>query len=354
MREMMRESLICEALKNWSKKTTLKAISPIMNSKSTLTRALWTSFILLFAVILAQKLHHLITDYFNYDVVTQIELVDNSTTSSSSTMSRHQRRHSSFIQSPSPTVTIRFIDWLDYNSYLSRFGKINITDSPSQYVMMSSFGPREAFDEAKKRFLAAWSIDESRVGAAGGPNDWYCGGGRIELNKHLLLNSIVTCRVNGVQNCSRDDFDLIDPESSSTPAALIFRREFKSLRVEISLDPTFSSSESPVSSERGLQLVLGDHRQHEFLARVSEVDTDAGDTPIFIRPGRHHSIRIDRTSIYLLPEPFNKCIDNDDDDDKKNLNNLTTQSRFDSDAPLYQQTIDILGTYSQKYCYKVF
>ena len=330
LKERETNNSIGDALKNWSKKTTLRAISPIMNSKSALTRTLWTSFILLFTAVLAQKLNLLITDYFKYDVDTQIKLVDNNDLSLSS-----------------PTVTIRLIDWLDYNAYLRKFKKTNYTDSASTHVVKSWLGPREAFDEARNKFLASMGIEESRRDT----EDDYDDNGNfkgVELNKQLLINSIVSCYVDGEVCDGERDFVLVDGQSSGQPAALQFRRPFTNLRVEMFLD-TMYASQSPVSSERGVELVLSDQRHEYTIIRGVDNDDDA-ESPILLRPARCTFIRLERTSVFLLPEPFNNCID-DEEFESKSLNEAA--ARINLDEPLYKQAIDLLGFYSQKYCFKV-
>lgn len=185
----LRERSIGEAIRSWSAKTTLRAISPIMNSKSSMTRALWTSFIVLFAFVLAQKLDQLVSDYLEFKAVTKIKLIENEIDEQSS-----------------PMLAIKFSNWINYASYLRKFRKTNITEDPNKFLFRNPLGPIEAFAEGKRSFLASLVIDESRID----PNDEWTQ--MQPLNTERLLNSIVSCQFNGV-DCDIDDFELIEGRS---------------------------------------------------------------------------------------------------------------------------------------------
>jgi len=194
-------SKISEALTNWSKRTTLRAISLIINSKSKLKRCLWASFILLFAAVLAQKIDQLVTDYFKYNAVSQIKLIDDK---------------SPDFRVGFPMVAFKFINWLNYSSYLKKTGKLFSTESPYTFLMISPFGPREAFFKAKNKFRASFVIEESRFESEEGE--------KLSLNKELILNSIISCRFDNI-TCGIDDFLVIEGRSHQS-AHLVFKNPY--------------------------------------------------------------------------------------------------------------------------------
>lgn len=191
---MEREATVGQAFKNWSKKTTLRVLSIILNSRTTLTRVICTSFILLFGVILIQKIVDRIQDYLKDQVGTQIT---------------HTYK-SSGLEDEALLVTFKFINWLKYSSYLKRFRKTNFTDSPRKYLKKSLHGSRRALYEAKKNFEATLVISESQIDVS-----------ELSLNQELILNSIISCRYNDIQ-CDLNDFKLIEADLTNA-AYLQFR-----------------------------------------------------------------------------------------------------------------------------------
>lgn len=177
---------VIETLKSWAKKSTLRAFSIILNSNSSLTRTLWTSFILLFAMILAKKASQLVDTYYEYEVRTVVQQGgDVDTRSSSCTFPAD--------------VTIKLINWLDFDSYVRTFWAF---EEPKKYLRTAAGGPQQAFIEATDSFRAEYLIAKSKFSD------------ELErsLRRELVEKAIVKCRF-GNKTCGIDDFELIEGQS---------------------------------------------------------------------------------------------------------------------------------------------
>lgn len=86
----------------WSKKTRLPAVSNIADNKSSLIlKLIWIFCIILFGIFLIIKIFYLIINYFNYEKLTnlQIKAIENET--------------------EFPVVTVKFLNWLNYDRFIS-------------------------------------------------------------------------------------------------------------------------------------------------------------------------------------------------------------------------------------------
>ena len=111
------------------------------------------------------------------------------------------------------------------------------------------------------------------------------------------------------------------------------------LKLEIFLG--INTSISPIESESGLELYISDPNQN------FKIDFNLDENPILIRPGRSIKMVIQPTITDLLPKPYNNC------GEKYSDSSLVPPSSTTQVNDLYHQTISLIGSYSQKYCFEV-
>lgn len=99
------------------------------------------------------------------------------------------------------------------------------------------------------------------------------------------------------------------------------------------------TSETPIETKYGVELYLSDPNEHRFV--TSDLKNE---NPILLRPARHTRVLLEPWTKKFLPEPYSKCVDTASGADIK---------RQSTDTDLYEQTLDLIGFYSQKYCFNV-
>lgn len=297
-----RRKSIKKELTKWSKKTTISGIPKITESKGLLSKFIWISVIVLFSVILMQKILGLILEYYNYNVITRIKL------------------ESTENLMPFPAVTFKLINWLNFKKFKH---SIHTISDLSDYIENSNENDlKENFFISKSNFMASYYILKSAHES------------QDSLESDMILNSIYSCQFNG-QKCSLKDFNLVKPEGDA--ALLQFNTDQpvkkinkfgKNSGLSLEIFAGFRQNQSPVSQDSGVLIYI--HEPNKTIM----ID----DHGVLLRPGTHTNIELHKTSVRILPEPFNLCASNAN---KPNLN----------ESFLYEMTLNLTKSYSQKYCF---
>ncbi|RMZ94811.1 DEgenerin Like [Brachionus plicatilis] len=288
-------------LKKWSKKTTISGIPKITESKSLLTKFIWTATMLVFLFIVSQKIYHLIADYFSYNVTTRIKLA--------------------FDQNITfPTITLKLINWLNYNQYKKHFRTISEFD---EFIRASrSNDLKESFLISKNNFLSSYLLKDSSYSSNG------------HLEKEALADSLLSCYFNTVE-CNVTDFEFVNSPGNGAllkfvPTANKMGKFGKNSGLSLELLTGSRQSQSPVSQEVGFLVFIHD----------SDRTITNDDHGILLPPTAHTNIEIHKTRIKILPQPSNKCADG-------------SESVSLVDASLYNQTRLLTGFYSKEYCFQL-
>ncbi|CAF0901560.1 unnamed protein product [Brachionus calyciflorus] len=299
MNKEIRRNSITKELKKWSKKTTITGIPKITESKGLITRILWTCIILVFLGIVCEKIYSLLFDYFRFNVTTRIKLVT--------------EKNFTF-----PAITIKLINWLNFKNYKKHFRTISDYD---EFISVSdNLDLKETFQISKNNFVSSYLLLDSSYSS------------NLEID--TLNSSIFSCYFNSIK-CDLGDFEFIN---SSGDGAQLKIGLFKNTEGKfgknsgLSLEIFTGSREfqSPVSQEAGLLVFIHDSD------RVITND----DHGILVSPGTHTNIEIHKTRIKILPQPSNKCADQ--------------SLRFVlEDESLFNETIQLTGTYSKEYCFEL-
>jgi hypothetical protein len=279
-----------EKLKNWCEKTTFHAIPNIASNEQVVLKLMWTFCLLASLGYCCRILTSSVTDYYEYRVLTTIEIVQESS-------------------SHFPAITICNLNQFDFSKLNNRKRfEINLN---------KSIDPKEEFSTYRDWFLTSLSQNES------------------ESIRFTLNDMLVSCYYSEMK-CDESDFDLLYSEKYGN--CYVFNSLLKmntSIRKAVKYGPQYGlqlelytglpETSSPMSSKIGAIL---------FINNQSSLNEISG---LELSPGSQTNIAFNRQFTYKLSEPYSNCI---------GVENQSSESK-----KIYVEMVKRFhGYYSQQYC----